>query len=263
MLQKSRDPNYVKGVFSTQEIKKIGTGTTTRRTVQKGYWFIETIEGGKLECQPLNNNYVPSGPKRTITMDELIDKYSPEPEFYMGSVLPKMQELQNKVDSGDEHRQKGENFAAEHEYGTALQIDEDNVRANFGIGLTYLQRGDAEKAKNIFERLVRLEGTFEPKHKHLFNDFGISLRKSAMHHEACDYYLRAIELTAADENLYFNLARSYLELKDYNNCMINLLKVLEFDPNHETGLKFISWMYKKNFIPPPYKQQALTFIPEE
>ncbi len=255
-----KDPNYVKGVFSTQEIKKIGTGTTTRRTVQKGYWFVETISDGKLECQPLNSQYVPSGPKRTISLDELIEKYSPEPEFYMSSVFPKMQELQKNIDDGDEHRTKGENFAAECEYGAALEIDEENVRANFGIGLTYLQRGDAEKAKNIFDRLVRLEGTFDTKHKHLFNDFGISLRKSALFLEAADYYQRAIELTQADENLYFNLARTYLELKKYSECMENLLKVLEFEPQHETGLKFIRWMQKKELIPADFKEKAKPFL---
>ncbi len=261
-MSHKNDPNYVKGVFSTQEIKKIGTGTTTRRTVQKSYWFVETKEGGQLECQPLNSNLVPAGSKRNITLDELMEKFSPEPEFYMSSVYPKMQELQKSIDSGDEHRKNGENFAAEYEYGTALAIDEDNIRANFGIGLTYLQRGQSDKAKNIFERLVRLEGTFEVKHKHLFNDFGISLRKNSMHLEAADYYQRAIALTQADENLYFNLARTFLELKDYDLCMENLLQVLEAAPEHELGLKFLHWMQKKNFVPKSFVAKANKFSQE-
>lgn len=79
----------VRGVFSTQEIRRVGTGTTTRKTVQKTFWFIEQ-HGDVIECQPLNPNYVPSGPKRKITMDELISKFAPEPEFYLNSVYPKM-----------------------------------------------------------------------------------------------------------------------------------------------------------------------------
>ncbi len=256
------NPNYVKGVFSTQEIKKIGTGTTTRRTVQKSYWFVETKEDGTLESQPLNSNFVPAGSKRSLTLDELMEKYSPEPEFYMSSVFPKMQELQKNIDSGDEHRKKGENFAAECEYGSALNIDEENIRANFGIGLTYLQRGEPDKAKNIFERLVRLEGTFEAQHKHLFNEFGISLRKSAMYFEASEYYQKAISLSQADENLYFNLARTYLELKDYAKCMENLLLVLEASPQHEAGLKFLHWMQKKKNVPAEFVGQAKKFSQE-
>ena len=136
----------VRGVFSTQEIRRVGTGTTTRKTVQKTFWFIEQ-HGDVIECQPLNPNYVPSGPKRKITMDELISKFAPEPEFYLNSVYPKMQELQRSVDNGDNHREKGENFAAEYEYSRALKVDEENVRANFGIGLTYMERGDAERPR--------------------------------------------------------------------------------------------------------------------
>ena len=165
----------VRGVFSTQEVRRVGTGTTTRKTVQKTFWFIEQ-NGKDIDCQPLNTNYIPSGPKRKITMDELIAKFSPEPEFYLNSVFPKMQEMQRNVDNGDTHREKGENFSAEYEYSRALKIDEENVRANFGIGLTYLERGDNAKAQDIFQRLVKLEATLEPEHKHLFNEFGINLR---------------------------------------------------------------------------------------
>ncbi len=258
-MRRSRDPNFVKGVFSTQEIKKIGTGTTTRRTVQKSYWFIESLEDGSLECQPLNGNFIPAGNKRIITRDELMTKYSPEPEFYMSSVYPKMQEVQEAIENGDEHRKKGENFSAENEYTQALTIDEDNVRANFGIGLTYLERGEGDKAKNIFERLVKLEGTFQPTHKHLFNEFGISLRKSSMLNEAIEYYNKALELTQGDENLYFNVARTYLELKDYSNCMSYLLKMLEVAPQNDPGQKFLDWMLKKNLVPAEYAAQAAKF----
>ena len=90
----------VRGVFSTQEVRRVGTGTTTRKTVQKSFWFIEQ-HGKVIECQPLNTNYVPSGPKRKITMDELLAKFAPEPEFYLNSVYPKMQEMQRAIEQGE------------------------------------------------------------------------------------------------------------------------------------------------------------------
>ncbi len=259
MSMRKRDPNYVKGVFSTQEIKKIGTGTTTRRTVQKSYWFIESLEDGSLECQPLNGHFVPAGTKRIITREELMSKFSPEPEFYMSSVFPKMQEMQESLDTADEHRKKGENFSAENEYSGVLDIDEDNIRANFGIGLTYLERGEGDKAKNIFERLLKLEGTFQTKHKHLFNEFGISLRRTAMLNEALEYYNKALQLTQGDENLYFNVARTYFDLKDYAKCLDYLFKMLEISPNDVNGLKFLEWLEKKNLVPAAYAAQVAKF----
>ena len=238
----------VRGVFSTQEVRRVGTGTTTRKTVQKTFWFIEQ-NGKEIDCQPLNTNYVPSGPKRKITLDELIAKFSPEPEFYLNSVLPKMQEMQRNVENGDTHRDKGETFAAEYEYSRALKIDEENVRANFGIGLTYLERGDNAKAEDIFQRLVNLDATFEPEHKHLFNEFGINLRKNKMLQESLEYYKRAMELSPNDENLYMNVARVLLELKDLPQCVDYLLKALELAPRHETSLKFLAWLIQKQLVP--------------
>lgn len=238
----------IKGVFSTQEIRKVGTGTTTRKTVQKTFWFVEQ-QGDEIICQPLNPNYVPSGPKRKINMDELIAKFSPEPEFYQMSVFPKMRELQQSVSNGDSHREKGETFAAEYEYSRALKVDEENVRANFGIGLTYMERGEKEKAENIFERLVKLESAFEPEHKHLFNEFGINLRKSKMLPQAVEYYQRALELSPNDENLHTNLARALLETKEMDACLEHLFKALELAPTHAISLKFLNWMLGKSLIP--------------
>ena len=244
----SNGKSDVRGVFSTQEIRRVGTGTTTRKTVQKTFWFIEQ-NGKEIDCQPLNTNYVPSGPKRKITLDELIAKFSPEPEFYLNSVFPKMQEMQRNVENGDTHRDKGETFAAEYEYSRALKIDEENVRANFGIGLTYLERGDNAKAQDIFQRLVKLEATFEPEHKHLFNEFGINLRKNRMLQESLEYYHRALELSPNDENLYMNIARVQLELKNLVECVDNLLKALTLSPRHETSLKFLAWLIQKQLVP--------------
>lgn len=254
-----QDGPAIKGVFSTQEIRKVGTGTTTRKTVQKTFWFVEQ-KGNEIECQPLNPNYIPSGPKRKITMDELVAKFSPEPEFYQMSVFPKMRQLQQSVDKADAHREKGETFAAEYEYSRALKVDEENVRATFGIGLTYMERGELEKAENIFERLVKLDGAFESEHKHLFNEFGINLRKNKMLDQAVEYYSRALELSPGDENLHTNMARALLETKDLQGCLEHLFKALELSPQHEISVKFLKWLLQKNLVPEdklPLAEQVL------
>ena len=252
-------PVEVRGVFSTQEIRRVGTGTTTRKTVQKTFWFVEQ-KGQDIECQPLNPNYIPSGPKRKISMDELIAKFSPEPEFYMNSVYPKMQELKKTISSADRQRENGNNFTAEYEYSRALKVDEENVRANFGIGLTYLERGDKAKAQDIFERLVKLDGAFQAEHKHLFNDFGINLRKNKMLTQALEYYKRAQELSPNDENLYMNIARVQLENHNIDDCIANLLKALSLDPHHPPSLKFVAWLIKKNMVPEKRKADLAAAI---
>ncbi|QJB54963.1 tetratricopeptide repeat protein [Pseudodesulfovibrio sp. zrk46] len=234
----------IKGIFSTQSVAKVGTGTTQRRTIQKTYWSGEELDDGRIEVQPLNRNYIPSGPKRAIDREEFLSKYSPEPEFYMSTVFPAIKQVDEAIVRGEKHRERGAAYSAEFEFKQATAVDEENVRANFGLGLTYLDRGDQVKANDIFERIVDLEAAFEKEHKHLFNDFGINMRKNRMFEQALQYYLRAEELVADDEHLFHNIARCYYEKGDVQGCKKYLKKSLQVNPNLKESKMF--WAYLKS-----------------
>ncbi len=238
----------IKGVFSSQNVLKVGTGTTTRRTIQKTYWMVEEQDSGVIDIQPLNPNFIPSGPKRKVSKEDLLQKFSPEPEFYVQTVFPALQELNKTIVKGEQHRKKGELFSAEHQYNKALKVDVENVRANFGLGLTYLDRGETNKADNIFERLVKLDAAFEEEHKHLFNDFGISLRKNKMYDQSIDYYERALDLTKQDEHLHYNMARVFYEKKLFEKALDHLTIALKMNPDFEAAGKFLSWMQKRGLV---------------
>ena len=239
----------LKGVFSTQSVQKVGTGTTARKTIQKMYWYAEEQDDGTLEVQALNMNQVPSGPKKNVTKDDLLENFAPEPEFYQQTVFPKMRELIKTISRAERHRKRGEYFSAEFEFQNALNVDEENVRANFGLGLTYLERGETSKANNIFERLVKLDAAFEKEHKHLFNEFGIKLRKNKMYDQSVDYYERAMSLSEADENLHYNIARAYFDKREIDKTTNHLLKALQMNPEHEAAKHFLEWMKEKKLLP--------------
>lgn len=246
----------INGVFSSQEVKKVGTGTTTRKTIQKMYWFCIEQPDGEVEVQPLNLNYIPSGPKKKLSKDDFLSRFSPEPEMYVTSVFPKIRELNKTIARADRHRANGELFSAEMEYGNALRVDEENIRANFGLGITYLERGEGSKADNIFERLVKLDAAFDLEHKHLFNEFGINLRKNKMVDQAITYYSRAEELATQDEHLFHNMARAYLEKQDADNALKYLLKSLDMNPRLEPSVKFLMWMLSKGLVPEGRKAEV-------
>jgi tetratricopeptide (TPR) repeat protein len=252
----------IRGVFSSQEIRKVGTGTTTRKSVAKTFWYVEEDDHGKIFVQPINSNYVPTGNKKTISKDELIGKFFPEPEFYIQSVLPKMRQLNETLERADAAREKGETFSAEFEYDTVLQMDEASVRANFGIGLTYLARGETDKADNILSRLLNLEGAFSEEQKNLFNEFGINLRKNKMFQQSLNYYHRALELAKKDENLFLNVARLYLEMKDIPQCLEFLGKALQLAPGNEIALKFLDWLESRRLITPEQAGAVKSPLPE-
>ncbi len=241
----------LRGVFSIQEVRKIGTGTTTRKTVAKTFWYVD--HGGssdEIEIQSLNSNYVPTGSKKTVTRAELLSKYAPELEFYVQTVYPKMKEMSESIDAGDGHREKGDLFSAEFEYDNALAFDEESVRANFGIGLTYLAQGENDKADNILMRLAKLEATFSPEHKHLFNEFGINLRKNKLYEKALDFYNKALEMGRKDDHLYINIARVQLEIGQYPESLKTIKEILTIDEKSEMAEKMLTWLTNKKHISP-------------
>nr|WP_321256144.1 tetratricopeptide repeat protein [uncultured Pseudodesulfovibrio sp.] len=238
----------IKGIFSTQTVAKVGTGTTQRKTIQKTYWDVEEQDETIISVQPLNRNYVPSGPKRQIERDDFLTKFNPEPEFYVSTVYPAIKEMDGAIVRGEKHRERGAAYSAEFEYQQAMSIDEENVRANFGLGLTYLDRGDQVKANDIFERLVGLEAAFEAEHKHLFNDFGINMRKNKMYDQALQYYLRAEELVKNDEHLFHNIARCYFEKGNVDECKKYLIKSLAVNPNLEASKQFWTYLQTQGYV---------------
>jgi len=260
---RSEQREKIKGVFSSQSLKKIGTGTTARKVLQKTYWFATETDKDAIEVQPLNINYVPSGPKQSIPKDEFLDKFAPEPEFYTATVYPKIRELHKTVARAERHRKQGDTFSAEYEYGNALKVDEENIRANFGLGLTYLERGEKEKGDDIFRRLVKLDAAFEEEHKHLFNDFGINLRKNNMNDQAIEYYQRALSLSANDENLHYNIARAYFAHSDIPQCVVQLIAALKLNRSMPEAKKFLNFLAKQKLLTSELFQQISLELHED
>ncbi|MDR2668948.1 MAG: hypothetical protein LBC14_03210 [Desulfovibrio sp.] len=260
--QDNAAPQKIQGVFSSQEVKKVGTGTTTRKTIQKTFWFCEEKDDGSLDVQPLNPNYIPSGPKKNVNREYFLTHFAPEPELYLQSVYPKMREINKTIARAERYRANSELYSAEMEYNNALKVDDENVRANFGLGITYLERGENDKAQNVFTRLVNLDAAFEEEHKHLFNEFGIKLRKNGMTDQAVKYYERALELAGQDENLLYNLARAWLEKKDNVKCLDFLLKSLALNPRLEPAVKFLIWVDGKRLVPEDKKHAVSALLAE-
>lgn len=240
----------IPGVFSTQsKIPKRLDGVRIHAQSHKIYWYAEEDEQGNLTIQPLNQDYLPSGVRMAVTPLELSAHYLPEQEIYEEKVGPKLRQLNGILEKADELRAADKPVKAAAEYRRALSIDEENIRANFGAGLTYLAQGDKEKARDVFKRLLKLQGTFEKEHKHMFNEFGISMRKNKMFQEAVEYYGRALELTKDDENLYINMARPLCEQRKFASGVIHLVEALRIAPGNKMATDFLKWLKSQSLIP--------------
>lgn len=247
-------------VFSSQG--KVEKRAAIRKFDHKIYWLIDKNEDGTINATRLNKKNLPTKDIRKLTLKQLLEDYTPEPDYYARCVYPTLHKIEETVNRGDEFREQEDHNSANYEYGNALDMDIDNIRANFGAALVYLAQGDIEKADSVFGRLVQLDGTFETQHKHLFNEFGISLRKAQMYKQAIAYYQRALKLTQEDENLHINIARSLFEEGFFTSCTEHLLKSLNLCPGNPLAMHFLFWMDTQECLPNKYKQmvQALLTI---
>ncbi len=225
------------GVFSLNKEGKAGTWQTQKKIIHRLLFYAEEKEDGIISLQPINKNYVPSGPKKIISKEEFLEKFIPEPDIYVNKVYPAIRNLSKTIARAERHRKNREYYSAEYEFKNALRIDEENIRATFGLGLTYLDRGDTERAKIVFNRLYKLNAAFDIEHKHLFNEFGIKLRKNKLYKEALKYYFKAYRLEKWDEHLFFNIARACYEMGRYKSALRFINKALKLNPHFKEGIR--------------------------
>jgi len=217
-------PIRITGIFSRKATIRVGTSTTRGTTTSETFWFIKETSDGTFLAQSLDSDFKRQGTPITISRTALFEEYHLEPDL-------SYRLLSQPLLLGDHYRATAKPAQAEQEYLKLNRIDEENIRANFGLGLLYLSMDKREQAAYIFNQLVGLEETFEPQHKHLFNAFGISLRKKGLFDEALKYYFRARELSDDDDHLLLNIARVYYEQGKLREAEAAAREALSINPD--------------------------------
>lgn len=122
---------------------------------------------------------------------------------------------------------------------------EKDARMDFGMGLTYLKTGQQKKATTLFIDIAERDADYKPRHKHMFNDFGVGLRKSRLPDIAVKHYAKAVQLGPYDENLYMNLARAYLDQGDFGMAERFVRASLRLNPDFAMSKKFLTYLRKQ------------------
>ncbi|QLA16536.1 tetratricopeptide repeat protein [Desulfolutivibrio sulfoxidireducens] len=208
----------------------------------KIYWFASECESDMVALKRLDKHFMPAGQPCLVEKEAFFRDYSLEPELGYRYVT-------QRVLRGDWYRKQDMDVEAKIEYQMVLRIDEENIRANFGLGLAYLALNQLDKGRYVFSRLVEMDESFEEAHKHLFNEFGIALRKKRLFDEAMRYYGRAAELSPRDENIYLNMARAMFEKGDLESAFGHLRKTFEINPEVEEAKAFLAFLRKRGVEP--------------
>ena len=229
---------------SDREQSKIGTGDTARTVERSIYYYAQRTPDGGIAIQPLNAAFLPAGERTPINQATFINRFRPEPLIYYNKVKPAMEAVARELKKGDRHLAAGRLEKAEAAFKNVLVVDAENIRAIFSLGATYLEGGHTGEAGDIFNKIMSLDLAFEPEHVHLFNEFGIRMRKSGMLDKALTYYRKAVTLNPDDEHLLFNMARIHFESEDYPGAGEFLRRALAINPGFRIASKMLTAVEK-------------------
>ncbi len=209
----------------------IGVFSRTDSMGEKTYYFVWTM-GELYSVQKLNSAFQPAGILKTIDSTSFTSMFVHEPHV-------------QKYPKGEAHRflSAGKKVAQEDEV-------EENLRELFRKAMVRIKRtGSTESALPIIQNLLEVQEGITEKHKHMFNDFGIEMRKKKCYSEAIAFAQRTLVLTHNDDHAHFNVARILIEMGDYDEAEQHILTAQYINPDsriYKKTLQYISLLRLQN-----------------
>ncbi|MEF3698922.1 tetratricopeptide repeat protein [Desulfolutivibrio sp.] len=239
-------PEYpiILGVYSLAMQTDLGVGDTAGKHQSLTYWYARQLDAERFEVQPLNVHHVPSGVKKELPVKDFLTQYVPEPRYYKLHTVPALETLAKKLEQGEQAFSLGNLDEAERQFVKALMIDDLNVTATYGVGKVASEKKDYVKLKKVLGTLLHLDEAFSREYREQFNSFGITLRKNKNYDEALAFYGRALELSANDDHVHFNMARAYYEKNTVDACIKHLNLALSIRPDFVEARKFLDYVMK-------------------
>ncbi|HJT67783.1 MAG TPA: tetratricopeptide repeat protein [Pyrinomonadaceae bacterium] len=150
------------------------------------------------------------------------------------------------LDAGREFLVAGNYSDAITELSTAVSLDPRLTEAHNLLGVAYDKKGFADRAKDSFERAVKLEEDAET-----LNNLGFSLYQNGNYRAAVDRLKRAAKLAPADERILNNLGLAYCRLGKVDeaykaftratgplNGNLNMAKMMERFAREEDAIRY-------------------------
>lgn len=155
--------------------------------------------------------------------------------------------------SAREHLEAGREFLLEGRYSeavselsTAASLDPKLTEAHNLLGVAYDKKGFADRAKDAFERAVKIEEDAET-----LNNLGFSLYQSGNYRAAVDRLKRAAKLAPTDERILNNLGLALCRLGKFDDAYksfarangpltgnLNIAKMLERFGREDDAIKY-------------------------
>jgi len=243
----------IKGVFYESKTMEVGTMATKRvhDAMHDLHYYCKSNSSGQVDLYYLK----PDGSPTAIVM-ETIEREEFDTRFKDCSnhkcelkPLSKEEKLADeattKVNIGQQHLERKEFNAAAYEFGQASKIDKTNLHAHLGKGKAHLGLGEVDKAKESFQKMSEIDTLYDKENKHIFNEYGIELRRGQLYDLAIENYKKALSIDSEDEALHFNMARAYQESGNNKEAVKYLEKALALKPDFTEAKSLYAALTKK------------------
>ncbi len=231
-------------VYLQKTVMKLGTGGTSRDATSVNYYEAFPQGEGRYKLVLLDLNDQPTGFSEIVTENELKKNYEFAPNYFENKMTSQEKEVARKLANGREHLKKEEYFSAEFEFDGVIEIDERNLEAHVAKSEAQLGQGDVDAARQTLEKVSEFEELYEKSNKHIFNSYGMTLRKGGFFDKAVESYAKALRMDPADENLFYSIGRATYDKKDNRKALIFLNKCLSLDPGHNDAARLVKRIQK-------------------
>ncbi|MFW5837515.1 MAG: tetratricopeptide repeat protein [Desulfovibrionaceae bacterium] len=153
----------------------------------------------------------------------------------------KAERMKKALKKGDELISEEEYDKAKHLYDRLLKEFHHDPELVAEIADKFIQIGRYEYAFEYLE--AALEN--DPQAIFLYNRIGIVLRKMQDYETAEKYYMKALDVAEADEFLWFNIGRLYIDWSKWGKVKEAAEKAMEINPDFAEAKKMRDFAKKK------------------
>jgi len=141
-------------------------------------------------------------------------------------------DIQSFIEKGIQLHDNGDYKGAIEQYKKALKIDKNSAIANYEIASSYFALKDYKKAIEYADIIINSKSNYA--------DYAYILKGSALDilgksKESINVYKEGIKEFPNNYLLYYNIALTYYNLKDFKNSETNVQKALVIKPTHPSS----------------------------
>ncbi|WP_165078155.1 MULTISPECIES: tetratricopeptide repeat protein [unclassified Desulfovibrio] len=227
-----RQPRYL-GVYS----ERPNAGAEARgRSGRRPRFFVWELSPADYAIQELDGALEPNSRVRLISAGRLQSGYQLEPSILVAPItLPDIANAERVPETPEtaaprKAAELNDDTLRELEIARRAKQIENDLRGSFRKAIRGLSRPREREA--ALEALAQIAETIDgivPAHKHMFRDFGVTLRKKDLPEIALRCGLRVLELSPDDDHGHFNLARILCALGVWDKAAAHVERAMRLD----------------------------------